>query len=105
MTRGVASEARNTQASVMSSGRGAGLAASPVTSAPEGREALDAAPLWADPRAHRETRVAPDMIERTVRGRSKDEEPVDPGEVFLRSVLMPRSTRMLPGVESKAVPC
>ena len=74
----------------------------------QGREALDAAPLWADPRAHRETRVAPDVIGRTVRGGSKDEEPVDPGGVFLRSVLnsgMPRSTRMLSGVESKAVPC
>ena len=32
---------------------------------------LDGAPLWADPRVHRATRVASDLIERTVHGGSE----------------------------------
>src|SRR3989442_14031360 len=33
-----------------------------------GREPLDAAPVWEDPRAQRVTRVASDVIRRTVQG-------------------------------------
>lgn len=50
-----------------------------VISAPTRREPLDAAPLWADPRADRATRVAPDLIERTAHGESETRSRLDPG--------------------------
>ncbi len=46
---------------------------------PAGRKPSDADPLWADPRAHRATRVAPDLIERTVRRGSETRSGIDPG--------------------------
>jgi hypothetical protein len=44
-----------------------------------GREPLDTAPVSADPRAHRATRVAPDVIERTSHGGSGTRSGIDPG--------------------------
>jgi rare lipoprotein A len=56
-----------------------------------GRESLDAALVWADPRAHRATRVAPDVIEKTGHGGSGADRPPVLGETGLMGARRPDS--------------
>jgi hypothetical protein len=51
----------------------------PVLQAPTGRELLDAAPVWEDPRAHRATRVARAPMERAVHDAGEMRSRIDPG--------------------------
>ncbi len=62
-------------------------AACAVLYPPAGREPLDAPPVWADPPAHRATRVASHLIERTAHGGSETRSGAIPAGVSLRAVL------------------